>query len=411
MYAVSKLEKSLPPSGSGAVNKESLEALQKAFSAFTEMSENLSESYQVLEQRVVELSGELATLSEKRLRELNEKERIAEQLESLLRLMPAAVIVLDNKGVIRQTNPTAQQWLSSALDSKHALNLIGVPWAKLIRTVFAPKQTDYHEVSLKDGRLVSLDTSALDNAGQLIMMTDQTETRALQAQVSRQERLSAMGQMVASLAHQIRTPLSAAMLYASNIKNPALDDSTRNQFADKLVGRLHHLEKQVQDMLMFVKGEVQLINLLSVDQLFTRLTDCVAGLPPEKKRLLHWQNEAPEHVIRCQADALTSAFMNVINNALEAQGDQDTPIRVAAKADGEQVVLTFTDQGPGMSQDDIARVQEPFYTTKSYGTGLGIPVLVATVNAHKGHLTISSEPGNGTEFRVVLPIYQKRSES
>ncbi|EAR07991.1 sensor histidine kinase [Reinekea blandensis] len=411
MQAVSKLEKPMPLSGQKAINRQSLEELQKAFSAFTEMSENLSESYQVLEQRVVELSGELATLSEKRLHELNEKERIAEQLEGLLRLMPAAVIVLDNKGVIRQANPTAEEWIHSALGSDRSVRLIGLPWAKLVRAVFAPKQTDYHEVSLKDGRLVSLDTSALDNSGQLIMMTDQTETRALQAKVSRQERLSAMGQMVASLAHQIRTPLSAAMLYASNIKSPSLDAQTRDQFADKLVGRLQHLEKQVQDMLLFVKGEVQLINLLSVQQIFDRLQDSVAALPENKRTLVQWNNESPEPIVRCQADVLINALMNLINNAIEAQGSQTTPIVVSAKATAEQIVLTFQDQGPGLSASAIEKIQEPFYTTKSYGTGLGIPVLVATVNAHNGQLNIQSEPGVGTEFSVSLPIYQKRSES
>jgi two-component system sensor histidine kinase FlrB len=240
------------------------------------------------------------------------------------------------------------------------------------------------------------------------MMTDQTETRALQAQVSRQERLTAMGQMVASLAHQIRTPLSAAMLYASNLKSPKLNTQTHDQFVDKLVGRLNHLEKQVQDMLLFVKGEVQLINRLSIAKIFELLQEATSGLPPEKRALIQWHIEAKEAHIQCQADALISAFMNVINNAIEAHGESDKSITVSSFPKGDQVELVFKDQGPGMTADEIKKIQEPFFTTKSYGTGLGIPVLIATVTAHKGSLNIVSLPGAGTEFRVSLPVFLER---
>ena len=408
MQTAPTIRNSMPLSPKPSINKQSMEELQSAFNAFTSMSEQLSDSYQVLEKRVVELSGELASLSEQRLKELNEKEQIAEQLESLLRLMPAAVIVIDNKGIIRQSNPAAQLWIGSAQGSNAESSVIGQPWAKIIREVFAPKQTDYHEVSLKDGRLVSLATSALDNSGQLIMMTDQTETRALQAKVSRQERLTAMGQMVASLAHQIRTPLSAALLYASNLKKPNLDPNLQVQFADKLVGRLNHLEKQVQDMLLFVKGEVQLINRLSVGKIFTLLQETCAGLPDEKAELIKWTSQANEAHIQCQADTLISAFMNIINNALEACGASKPCLTVSAFPSGEQVCIVFKDNGPGMTHEQIEKIQEPFFTTKSYGTGLGIPVLKATVKAHKGQLSIVSQPGSGTEFRVTLPVFIER---
>ncbi|WP_196158024.1 PAS domain-containing sensor histidine kinase [Reinekea sp. G2M2-21] len=408
MQAVPAIKNSMPLSESPTLNKQSIEDLQKAFTAFTSMSEQLSDSYFVLEKRVVELSGELATLSEQRLKELNEKERIAEQLESLLRLMPAAVIVLDNKGLIRQVNPTAEQWIQSALGASEAVNLLGQPWARIVRAVFAPKQTDYHEVSLKDGRLVNLATSALDNSGQLIMMTDQTETRALQAQVARQERLTAMGQMVASLAHQIRTPLSAAMLYASNMKNPALDREMQIQFADKLVGRLNHLEKQVQDMLLFVKGEAQLINRLSVASIVALLQESAAGLPNSQFSRIRWSVAAPDAHIQCQADTLISAFMNIINNALEATSGSDSLIKVSALPNGEHIEFVFKDEGPGLTPQQIEKIQEPFFTTKSYGTGLGIPVLIATIKAHNGKLKIFSEPGTGTEFRAYLPVFLER---
>lgn len=389
------------------LNKESILELQQAFSAFTEMSEQLSDSYSVLERRVVELSGELATMSEQRLQELNEKERIADQLESLLRLMPAGVILLDRRGFIQRANPAAENLINQALGNPAEQSLVGMPWGKLIRHAFAPKQTDYHEVSLKSGKLVSLETSPLDSSGQLILLTDQTETRALQNQVARQQRLTAMGQMVASLAHQIRTPLSAAMLYASNLKSPKLTPEKHNLFVDKLVGRLNHLEQQVQDMLLFVKGECQLNNQLSAAALTELLSEAAQGLPHELQQKIVWPDAVPTPIIQCQTDALISAFMNIVNNALEASEGQ-SGLSIAVTSDESAVKFRFIDSGPGMSAEQIDRIQEPFFTTKSHGTGLGIPVLLATVKAHKGTVKINSQVGKGSEFVVSLPIMQQR---
>jgi two-component system sensor histidine kinase FlrB len=161
-------------------------------------------------------------------------------------------------------------------------------------------------------------------------------------------------------------------------------------------------------MLLFVKGEVQLINRLSVSKIFELLQEATSGLAPEKRALIQWHIEAKEAHIQCQADALISAFMNVINNAIEANGESSKSITVSSFPKGDQVELVFKDQGPGMTADEIKKIQEPFFTTKSYGTGLGIPVLIATVTAHKGSLNIVSHPGAGTEFRVSLPVFLER---
>lgn len=386
-----------------AMRDRSLADLQQAFVTFTQMSEQLTESYQMLESRVLELSGELASVSEQRMQELSEKERLADQLESLLNLLPAGVVVVDNTGIVRRVNPAAQ----SLLVSEHLPELVGTPWARIIRQTFKPRQNDGHEISLADGRLVSIETCALDNAGQLILLSDQTQTRALQAKLSRHERLTAMGRMVASLAHQIRTPLSAAMLYASNLKNPRVSDDVRGQFVDKLIGRLHHLEQQVQDMLIFVKGECQLVHRLSVGELFDVMADNLSARIDQYPNALHWQNDAADVELQCQKDALVSALCNLINNAFEASPNNPN-IAIAAQRRGDRLRLTIRDQGPGMDEQTLAQIREPFFTTKSHGTGLGIPVVMAVIRAHQGDFEIDSQPGKGTVVHLNLPVRAER---
>jgi two-component system sensor histidine kinase FlrB len=130
-------------------------------------------------------------------------------------------------------------------------------WRHVIARCFAPREDDGHEVSLKDGRRLSIATRSLDaEPGQLVLLNDLTETRHLQDQLARHERLSSLGRMVASLAHQIRTPLSAALLYASHLTEQALPVETQQRFAGRLKERLHELEHQVRDMLVFARGEL-----------------------------------------------------------------------------------------------------------------------------------------------------------
>ena len=142
--------------------------------------------------------------------ELASLKQQASRLNHLLQVMPAGVVVIDGQGIVRQANEQAKVFLGEPLE--------GELWRTIIARSFKPRADDGHEVSLYDGRRVKLSITPLVNEpGQLIVLTDLTETRQLQARLSHLQRLSSLGKMVASLAHQIRTPLSAAMLYAANL--------------------------------------------------------------------------------------------------------------------------------------------------------------------------------------------------
>ncbi len=189
---------------SSSVEQAGRLGLEQAFSLFNQMSTQLNDSYSLLEARVTELKGELAVVSAQRMAELAEKERLANRLQNLLDLLPGGIIVIDSQGIVSEANPAARELLGQPL--------VGELWRQVIARCFAPREDDGHEISLKDGRRLSISTRSLDaEPGQLVLLNDLTETRLLQDQLARHERLSSLGRMVASLAHQIRTPLSAAL--------------------------------------------------------------------------------------------------------------------------------------------------------------------------------------------------------
>ncbi|WP_122734801.1 histidine kinase dimerization/phospho-acceptor domain-containing protein, partial [Pseudomonas viridiflava] len=292
-----------------ALELESRHGLEQAFSLFNQMSAQLTDSYGHLEARVTELKGELAQAGVQRIQELAEKERLANRLQNLLDLLPGGVIVIDGMGVVREANPAAIDLLGQPL--------LGMLWRHVISRCFAPREDDGHEISLKDGRRLSISTRSLDaEPGQLVLLNDLTETRRLQEQLARHERLSSLGRMVASLAHQIRTPLSAAMIYASHLTEQELPVETQQRFAGRLKERLHELEHQVRDMLVFARGELPLTDRIAPGALFQALQNAAAT--HLQGVAVRWQCDSVDGELLCNRDTLVGALLNLVENAVQA---------------------------------------------------------------------------------------------
>ncbi|WP_296932960.1 ATP-binding protein [uncultured Marinobacter sp.] len=374
-------------------------AVDSALELFNRMSRQITDSYRTLESRVNQLSGELTQESLQRQQELEEKEQLADRLSTLLKALPAGVVVLDSQGVVTQTNPAAIALLGEPLD--------GARWVDVIHRCFAPRRDDGHEVSLKDGRRVSIEIRTMENQpGQLILLTDLTETRHLQAQLAHAQRLSAMGKMVASLAHQIRTPLSAAILYGGHLSQEDLDEEMRQRCASRLMSRLTHLEQQVRDMLIFARGETRLAEELSAGKLVSALASAVEGLKPAPGAQVSLENDISSDCrLMCNRDALVGACTNLVNNSLEAGA---THVVVRVKEETGELVIRVLDNGPGFESSDAGRLTEAFYTTKSHGTGLGLAVVQAVIKAHQGRFTIESPDQGGAIATLRLPQLRNR---
>ena len=378
-----------------SVEQQSRQGLEQAFSLFNQMSSQLTDSYSLLEARVSELKGELAVVSAQRMEELAEKERLANRLQNLLDLLPGGVIVIDEMGRVREANPAARDLLGEPLE--------GELWRHVIARCFAPREDDGHEISLKDGRRLSIATRSLDaEPGQLVLLNDLTETRHLQDQLARHERLSSLGRMVASLAHQIRTPLSAALIYASHLTDEQLPAATHQRFAGRLKERLHELEHQVRDMLVFARGELPLTDRVTPPELMQSLQAAAATHIQEVN--VRWQCDSHLGELLCNRDTLVGALLNLIENATQASGP-DARLKVHLYRREHTLRLCVSDSGSGIDPVVLQRLGEPFFTTKTNGTGLGLTVVKAVARAHQGELQLHSRLGRGTCALMTLPLF------
>ncbi len=315
--------------------------------------------------------------------------------KQVLDVMPAGVILLDPYGRVAEANPEARRLLGEPLDQ--------VRWVDVINRAFSPREDDGHEVSLRDGRRVKLAISASDS-GQLILITDMTETRLLQSRFSDLQRLSSLGKMVASLAHQVRTPLSSALLYAANLAAPNINEPTRKRFQTKLVDRLHDLEKQVNDMLLFAKGgDNKVVNLFTIESLLNEFEPMVEALVSSQDIDFEINCDDESLALLGNVNALASALSNLVVNAIQVAG-KGSKVVVDARAMNEQLFLSVADNGPGIPEELQSKILEPFFTTRQQGTGLGLAVVQMVCHAHKGRLTLQSQPGQGTCFTLSLPL-------
>lgn len=226
------------------------------------------------------------------------------------------------------------------------------------------------------------------------------ETQRLRKEAERNQRLAAMGEMAAQLAHQLRTPIAAALLYAGNLANPELPETSRVGIAQKTVGRLKHLERLIQDMLLFARGEALGRERFAVDELLGELAHTFEPLARQRGVVFELAGAPPGLTLTGNRKALTGALSNLLENALQAiaQDGQGGKVGVGVTATDDLIAFRVTDNGRGMPPDVVDRLFEPFFTTRAEGTGLGLAIARGVARAHGGGIEVSSEPGAGTEF-------------
>lgn len=368
--------------------KARIQELEEAFALFNQTSEQLTQSYNALQQRTEDLQEQLAQ-SDK------EKRRMADRLGRLLELLPAAVVVLDENNQITEMNPSAEQILGEDALSRS--------WSVVQKNVFL-KKTKAHELITHSGQVYQLSNTALDQeVGRILLLQDITASRQLQEHQSRHQRLASMGEMAASLAHQVRTPLSSALLYVSQLNEQDLEGEQRERFTQKVQSSLHHLESLVQDMLQYAKGGTVPKHLIHLQTVIEHAVKQAQMRVESLNAELHYDGSAGDRQLVGDMDALSTALQNLINNALDVIGE-GAVIQVTVLQHKQYVDITVTDNGPGIEEENLEKIFEPFYTSRAKGTGLGLAVVRAIAEAHQGEAWVKSIVGYGSKFGMRLPI-------
>ena len=362
--------------------------LAAAFLAFGSASEHLSGTFDALRAQVVQLRRELSDANAG-------KEHLAARLSALVKGLPGGVLVLDAGGVIVETNPAASQLLGEPL-LEHPLTVV------LARTAVGEVSPEHTE--LRTGRFINISRRALAVGGEVVLLTDVTEAHLMQVFLNRQQRLLTLGELAAGLAHQIRTPLATALLYASQMALPDRTPADLSRCAEKTVGSLKQLDRLVNDMLAFTHGGAAR-ELVSVSALLEQVAQWLRPAMRKGVRLTI-RTQAPNLTVRANAPSLVSAVLNLATNALQAaRADLDLELLARRGADGRAQIVV-SDNGPGIADQVRERIFEPFFTTRAQGNGIGLSIVKSVIEAHHGSICLTAGPGaagRGATFVIDLP--------
>jgi two-component system sensor histidine kinase FlrB len=359
--------------------------LQAAFRAFGSVSEQLAGAYEALRTQVAQLHIELGEARAG-------KEHLAARLSALIEGLPGGVLVLDARGDIKESNPAALALLGEPL--------LGESFSAVLARAAVRSGGIGEHTELRSGRFVNVSRRELAVGGEVVLLADVTESHLMNVFLTRQQRLVTLGELAAGLAHQIRTPLAAALLYASQMTLPGRAPEDLSRCSEKTVASLKQLDRLVNDMLAFAHGGAAR-ETVSVSALLEQVAQWLRPALRSGVRLTI-RTEAPGLTLRANAPSLVSAVLNLATNALQANaGDLHLELLARRTREGRAEIVV-SDDGPGVPLHLRERIFEPFFTTRARGNGIGLAIVKSVVEAHAGGVRLAQTP-RGATFIIDLP--------
>lgn len=241
--------------------------------------------------------------------------------------------------------------------------------------------------------------------GKICVGSDITGFKKEQQKTQQQEKLVLLGEMAAGVVHEIRNPLTSIKGFSQLIISKARDEQIR-EYARIIDCTANDVSKVVSDFLAFAKPRLPVLQELSVNQLIQSMKSALESQLNEKGIKCHYLFTTGEKTVMADGGQIKQAIGIVVNNAIEAMAGSQNPRLTICTAFNEltgEMIITIADNGKGMNPEELLKVGTPFFTTKDYGTGLGMSICYQIVNEHSGRIEIESEPGSGTSVIIYLP--------
>ncbi|MHB1687879.1 MAG: two-component system sensor histidine kinase NtrB [Ignavibacteriaceae bacterium] len=333
-------------------------------------------------------------------------------ITSVVDSMPNGLISLDEQGIIKTINKNATQLLGLNNEEVGG-KLLGdlLPNCNVGKTLFHAKYIYNEQINctLNDGQIIplSITSSRLTDEnnnvlGTVIILRDLRDIKLLEKKVERSERLASLGHMAAGIAHEIRNPLSSIKGFAQYFRNKFEVNSENWKYASVMVKEVDRLNRVIQDLLNFAKPYEPKLNSIEIEKLISHTLRLVESELTEKKIQVVLENTDNIKPVLGDSDLLTQVFLNLFINAIEAL-DEAGLLKISFSEESEFMIVEVTDNGKGIKPDDLPKIFDPFFTSKQGGTGLGLAIVYRIIENHNGEISVKSELGMGTTFRIKLP--------
>lgn len=398
-----------------------LMALVEAFQSFNRSTSTLNQAYRRLESAAQELSRELDEKSIQLKRKNKELDCANRYLEDILASIGSGVIAADLEGRITIFNRTAEEltgYTFKEISGQNYHDLFAgnlADEAPLIRTLItgAPVEGYERELPLKGGGSVTVKSSSswvLSTAGERIgvveTLEDLSRVRELEGQIQRRHTLSALGEMAAQVAHELRNPLAGIKGFAGLLAEDLPPDSSGRRMVMRIIEGVDSLDRIASNLLILTQGvqgegEQERQPLEPVFDQAIALVEASTGGRFKVKR------DFPAEPIpaRIDAEKIKQLLLNLLKNAAEASGGQgEAAAGYRCNLLSNEVRLFVRDWGPGVPAEARERIFNPFFTTRTQGTGLGLAIVKKIAEMHRGKVEYIAPDGGGALFTITLPI-------
>jgi len=254
------------------------------------------------------------------------------------------------------------------------------------------------------GTFVVSNSPIFDSAGNFVgtvhISRDITELRTLRERVAHSERMAALGELAARVAHEIRNPLISVGGFARRLEKKLTGDV--QEYAKIIVNEVSRLENILKEILGFVKSSKINKTRVNINDLMTSIAAFIAPEVEEKKNKIEMDISETPIMAHIDPDRIKEAVLNIFTNA--AQATDHGTITIRTRQEENEAVIELTDTGCGIKEENLKNIFNPFFTTKPQGTGLGLAVTHKIIQEHNGKIKVESVWGGGTAFRIYLPL-------
>jgi two-component system, sporulation sensor kinase E len=365
-----------------------------------QLSRKLEDAYRTLEERAMQLIT------------------IQDYTTAIVRSVTSGVITVGPDGSVATLNPAAERMLGAGEDEAVA---------RTIRSLFRDdggfagdvgKVLDgrvprtLREVTLvtRTGRTLHAQTSVSRmrdvggrKLGAVVTMEDLSEIKALTDQLIRADRLAAMGELTAGVAHEVRNPLGIIRASVQLMEDAECDRKRVHEAAEVIKHEIDRLDRVIKALLDFGRPASPSMRAVDVRRVLEEVVLFTRKFADRSHVAIveEYEGEVPD--VAGDPEQLKQVFVNLISNAVQSMADHGGALTVSVGHEDDFVFVRFADTGPGIAPDSIGKVFDPFFSTRDEGTGLGLTIVHRIVDEHGGHIEVTSDPGTGTAFTVHLP--------
>lgn len=405
-----------------ATAEEQLSLLTKSFELFSEETERLDKAYGELRSQFRAVNQKLEETNSKLSNKVQELHVLTSYLDNILSHMAQGILFVDMGGNLTTYNQSAESILeiprNELLFQKFTEhfddNMLGFSLAKALELRKAPK-TAFTTLTFPDGRKKHLeientfllhkptDAPELDfTQGLIVMIRDITELKELQIQASRQDRMSALGEMAAQVAHEIRNPLGGIKGFAKLLERDLKDDPDKKKLAEYISEGADTLDRLVSQVLNYSRPVSLQLKETRLAPLLKEWTEALKADTSHSADSTITLQVGCDPLVLLDPGLFKLALNNLAINAIQAM-PQGGKLTITLNSETDHVLLSIADTGCGIPQEHLKKLFSPFFSTKANGNGLGLAETHKVIQAHGGEISVETEMGKGSIFSIKLP--------